>query len=55
MDDYTIKHLQAWLNAHVRPEEHLFVFDSICELLRDDPELLDSHSWTQLRDMAGAW
>lgn len=55
MDDQTLKHFMAWMNDHVRPEEHLFVFDSIVALLKDDPALLNDHSWTQLRDMAGAW
>lgn len=55
MDDYTLKHFMAWLNGHVRPEEHLMVADKIFALIADDPELLNGHSWTQLRDMARAW
>lgn len=55
MDEKTLEHFLQWLNAKVRPEEHLFVFDKISALLIDDPELLNDHSWTQLRDIAGAW
>ena len=55
MDNQTLEHFQKWLNAHVRPEEHLMVADKIFGLLADDPELLEDHSWTQLRDLAKAW
>ena len=55
MDDATLKHFMAWLEAKVRPEEHLMVSDKIFALLADDPGLLQDHSWTQLRDMAQAW
>ena len=55
MDDATLKHFMAWLEAKVRPEERLMVSDKIFALLADDPGLLDDHSWTQLRDMAQAW
>lgn len=54
-DDYTEKHFQAWLDRHVRIEEHDYVRYQIMQLLESDEELLESHGWTQLRDMAGAW
>ena len=55
LDDQTIRHFTAWANRSVRPEEHTCVFDKIMTLLRDDPELLDNHTWTELRDLANAW
>lgn len=55
LDDQTIQHFMTWANRSVRPEEHTYVFDKIMTLLRDDPELLDNHTWTELRDLANAW
>jgi hypothetical protein len=55
MDNSTLAHFQAWLNRHVRPEEHLFVFDKISQLWIDDPEFCSSKSWAELRDIAKAW
>ena len=55
LDDQQLKHFLQWAERHVRPEEHLFVFDRILALLQQDPELLENHSWTELRDLAKAW
>ncbi len=55
LTDQQLEHFLKWANRHVRPEEHLFVFDRILALLQNYPELINDHSWSELRDMARAW
>jgi hypothetical protein len=55
LDTYTEKHFQAWLDRHVCIDEHDYVRYQIMQLLEEHGDLLESHGWTELRDMAGAW
>jgi hypothetical protein len=55
LDTYTEKHFQAWLDRHVRIDEHDYIRYQIMQLLEEHGDLLESHGWTELRDMAGAW
>jgi hypothetical protein len=55
LDTYTEKHFQAWLDRHVRIDEHDYVRYQIMQLLEEHGDLLESHGWTELRDMAVAW
>ena len=51
LDDFTMKHLDAWLQRAIREEDQERVKASILALLDSDPELLERHSWPELRDL----
>jgi hypothetical protein len=55
LSDQQLEHFLKWANEKVKPDEHIFVFDRIMALLQQDPELLNDHSWSELRDLAHAW
>lgn len=51
-DDFTDKHLRAWIEIHRRPEEFDQIYNAIRNLVKDDPYLLSDHSWPELERMA---
>ena len=53
MDYATAEHFYAWLEAKVHESEQHTVEEAIHGLLRDDPSLLETHSWPEMRRMAG--
>ncbi len=52
LDDFTKKHLEAWLERTVRRGDKAKVRASIMRLLKSDPDLLNGRSWPELRDLA---
>jgi len=52
LDDFTMKHFETWLQRTIREEDQERVKISILSLLDNDPELLERHSWAELRDLA---
>lgn len=59
MDDWTWKHFEAWLTRQYgndyteRTAEKNEVRRRIAQLVEDDPELLKTHSWPEMRQMVG--
>ncbi len=52
MDCDTAEHFYNWLDCHVAEDEQREVEQAIHALLRDQPELLNTHSWPEMRNMA---
>ena len=52
LNEFTSRHLNAWLNK-VHESERDAVLTAILLLAANDPELLESHSWDELRRMSG--
>lgn len=52
MDDFSKKHLEAWLQATVHWTEIETVRKKILALLEQYPELLETHSWPEMRELA---
>lgn len=48
----TAEHFYAWLERSVSTSEQHDVEQMIHALLRQHPDLVDSHSWPEMRDMA---
>lgn len=48
----TAEHFYAWLDRNVRPEDQHDTEQLIHALLRDHPEMVDTHSWPEMRDLA---
>lgn len=47
-------HFIAWLDANTEDSiEWIDVHSAICNLLYDDPDLINDHSWSELRRLAG--
>lgn len=53
LDRATASHLRAWLKRNVHASDRREVEQQIRALLRDDPDLITSHSWPEMRRMAG--
>jgi len=54
MDDFTREHFETWLNNTCYDDEKEKIREAILNLLKDDPELIESRSWPELRNLAGA-
>ena len=52
MDYDTAEHFYKWLEVAVFVEDQSEVEDQIHALLRSDPELINDHSWPEIRTMA---
>lgn len=52
MDNQTASHFYAWLDHMVPRREQWNVEQDILALLRDHPELVETHSWPEMRRMA---
>ena len=50
----TAEHFYTWLEAHVHESEQHDVEQGIHMLLREYPDLVDTHSWPEMRRMAEA-
>lgn len=53
MDRDTAEHFYAWMDRMVRFEDQHDVEQAIHALLRNDPELVNDHSWPEICRMAG--
>jgi hypothetical protein len=53
MDRETAEHFYAWLEQHVAEDEQHEVEQAIHQLLRDEPSLVATHSWPEMRRLAG--
>ena len=54
MDRQQAEHFYKWLERTVHIEDQHEVEQGIHALLRDYPELLETHSWPEMRRMAEA-
>ena len=54
IDDFTLKHLAAWLDDHIFADEREAVTDLILEFIVRHPEVLTDHSWPEIRSLAEA-
>ena len=52
MDYKTAEHFYAWLDRDVFDDERHDVEQAIHTLLREQPELVETHSWPEMRRMA---
>jgi hypothetical protein len=52
MDDFTWNHFQSWLDDHVYADERDETERGILHMIGDYPELLQTHSWPEIRRMA---
>lgn len=53
MDRDTAEHFYAWLEKTVCSRDQHEVEEGIHRLLKDDPDLIADHSWSEMRRMAG--
>jgi hypothetical protein len=53
LDDFTKKHLQQWLNNTIPFDEHEETIDQIMDVLENNPDLLNTHSWGQILRLYG--
>jgi hypothetical protein len=53
MDRQTAEHFTAWLENWVHESEQHAVEQAVHALLRDDPSLVLTHSWPEMRTMTG--
>ena len=51
-DRGTAEHFYAWLTAQVADDEQSTVEDKIHRLHRDHPDLINTHSWPEMRQLA---
>jgi hypothetical protein len=54
MDRETAEHFAAWLDRMIPPDEQHHVEQIIHDLLADDPGLIETHGWSELRQLAEA-
>jgi len=52
MDYDTAEHFYTWLTDHVAEDEQHEVEQQIHTLLRKHPDLVNTHSWPEMRQMA---
>lgn len=52
MDEFTMKHFAEWLDRAIAEDEREQVEQNILLLLTEYPELLETHSWPEMRKMA---
>ena len=53
MDDFTKRHLEAWLELTILWDEIDMVRQDILGVVNEHPELLGNRSWPEIRAMAG--
>jgi len=51
-DAWTAEHFKQWLARHVHDEDQEQVTRGILLLLAEQPELIDTHSWPEMRSLA---
>ena len=51
MDDFTRAHLDRWLSDHVAEVERDETHARICALVDEWPEVVESHSWPEIRTL----
>lgn len=54
IDNFTLRHLAAWLDDHVPDGEREAVTDLILGFIARYPEVLTDHSWPEIRLLAEA-
>jgi hypothetical protein len=54
MDRETAEHFYAWLERYVREDEQHEVEQAMQQLLGDEPELVNTHSWPEIRRLASS-
>ena len=54
IDDFTLRHLAAWLENHVFDDEREAVADLILGFITRYPDVLADHSWPEIRLLAEA-
>lgn len=52
MNRETAEHFYTWLEKHVAEQEQHEVEQLIHRLLRDYPDLVQTHTWTEMRALA---
>lgn len=55
MDRDTAEHFYTWLERTVPLDMQHDVEQGIHQILRDDPDLLNTHSWPEIGRMANVW
>jgi len=59
VDEYTKNHFEEWLSRQYGDDSDYWnLHKEVCrervlKLIEDDPELLDNHTWGELRGMVG--
>lgn len=51
-DSFTWSHLAAWLLDTVHKDDQMTVLRRICALLADHPDLVETRSWPEMRELA---
>lgn len=54
MNDFDRHHLLSWIQRTIaahRERERMATYDAITALVKDDPQLLYTHGWTEIRRM----
>lgn len=54
LDAFTAKHFETWIDRVIYEDERERVRGQILRLLEDQPDLLETHSWPELRNLAAA-
>lgn len=52
MDNFTTTHFYAWLERYVHPDFQTESEQRIRALLRDYPDMVLSHTWPEMHDIA---
>ena len=52
MDEFTKNHLEMWLTEKYGTTEKDQARNMIFGFLREYPEMLDDHTWTEIRNLA---
>jgi hypothetical protein len=52
IDNFTLRHLAAWLDDHVPDGERDAVTNLILEFIARHPEMLADHTWSEIRSLA---
>jgi len=55
LDKFYLMHLDAWLKNHVFEDDQDKTRSMILAVLEEHPNLLESKSWPELRNMAESW
>ena len=51
MDNYTKQHLARWAENTLFDDERESVVKAMLNLIKEDPELLDNRSWSEIRKL----
>ena len=52
MDYDTAEHFYKWLNRCISDDEQHVVEEQVHKLLREYPDMVETHSWQEMRDRA---